>query len=448
MLISQCSDINYSTLNRHQEFGSIGNPTSVFSAMRHVVSILILLLPSGILCGQTVATIQVSQPTVSNPIPNDFLGLSIELSSASRFFGSSPSGNNAALITLVKNLGQGTFRIGGNSQDEYCWSGAIPPNPRLCTNTASLTLNLLESLFQTSANTGWPLLIGLNLGQASSPGSGAWMVDEVTNGILPAQQAEGGSLLGLELGNEIDLFGENGYRTAYTPQDQANDVLTYVAALEGNSATANVLRVAPAYSNYTVSKLQPMLPPFLGDVLGSNNANLGLITIHAYPTNVCTAGSTVTAAQLLAASNVSKIQDGFTYALSQIEPYGLNLQMGETNSTACGGQNSVSNAQTSALWGLDHMLNAARLGVRRMNFHMGGTSFYNAVQTTSSGSIFSNQVRRCLHACSRLASNPAGSGGCDRTRGVGHASRRLELQQLRGQRALLSYVLVQRERRR
>jgi hypothetical protein len=68
---------------------------------------------------QNVANIQVSQPVINNPIPNDFLGWSVELSSVSRFFGSSPASNNAVLIALAQNLGQGTFRIGGNSQDEY-----------------------------------------------------------------------------------------------------------------------------------------------------------------------------------------------------------------------------------------------------------------------------------------------------------------------------------------
>lgn len=344
---------------------------------------LLLTCGSAHLSAQNVATIQVSQPAVSGPIPNDFLGMSVELSSVSRFFGSSPSSNNAVLIQLIKNLGQGTLRIGGNSSDEYCWAGSPAPNPSLCTNTTSLNLNLLESLFKTSAATGWPVLMALNLAQANAAGSGSWMLDEVTTGILPAMQTEGGSLLGLELGNEIDLFVQDGYRTTYTPQNQATDVLTYVNALQGNGSTANINLVAPAYSNYTVSNLQNLLPQFLSDVLRTNSSALGLITDHAYPTNVCTAGTTVSAAQLLAPSSVTKVQDGYTYGLAQVQQYGLNLQMGETNSTACSGQNGVSNAQASALWGLDHMLNTARMGVRRMNFHMGGTSYYNAVQTVS-----------------------------------------------------------------
>jgi Glycosyl hydrolase family 79 C-terminal beta domain len=346
---------------------------------------------------QNVANIKVSAGAVSNPVPNDFLGLSVELSSVSRFFGSTPANTNPVLINLIRNLGQGTLRIGGNSQDEYCWAGATAPNPGLCTNTTSLDLNLLESLFQTSASTGWPVLMGLNLAQANSPGAGAWMLNEVTNGIMPAIATEGGSLLGLELGNEIDLFVQDKYRTTYTPADQATDVLTFANALEGNSSTAQFTRVAPAYSNYTVSKLETMLPQFLSGVLGPNASNLGLVTIHAYPTNVCSAGSTVTAAQLLTPANVTKVQDGFTYALSQVAQYGLNLQIGETNSTACSGQNGVSNAQASALWGMDHMLNTARLGIRRMNFHMGGTSYYNAVQASSTNG-FSNQVEPLYYA--------------------------------------------------
>ena len=346
---------------------------------------------------QNVANIKVSPGAVSAPVPNDFLGLSVELSSVSRFFGSTPASTNPVLIHLIKNLGQGTLRIGGNSQDEYCWAGAAAPNPGLCTNTTSLNLSLLESLFQASASTGWPVLMGLNLAQANTPGAGAWMLNEVTNGVIPAIQAEGGSLFGLELGNEIDLFVEDKYRTTYTPQEQATDVLTFANTLEGNSGTAPFTRAAPAYSNYTVSKLQTMLPQFLSGVLRPNASNLGLVTIHAYPTNVCSAGSTVTAAQLLTPANVTKIEDGFTYALSEVEPYGLDLQIGETNSVACSGQNGVSNAQASALWGLDHMLNTARLGIRRMNFHMGGTSYYNAVQTSTTGG-FSNQVEPLYYA--------------------------------------------------
>ncbi len=356
--------------------------------------VLIAVLSALPLTAQMLATINVSKEPSGPVVPDDFLGFSVELSSVSRFFGSSASDSNAVLLNLIENLGQGTLPIGGNSQDEYCWAGATPPQPALCTNTTSLNLQLLESLFKTSQATNWPLLMGLNLAQ----NSGSYAEDEILNGILPAQQAEGGRLLGLEIGNEIDLYSPPRRPSPYTAQDQVYDVLGYITTLKSDLQTESLRRVAPAYSNYTVSKLEGMLPDFLSGVLGPDPTNLGLITIHAYPTNVCTSGTTVTAAQLLSPSMITKVQQGFEYALSQVQPYGLQLQMGETNSTACSGQNGVSNAQAAALWGLDHMLSTAQLGVRRMNFHLGGTSYYNPVQTASSSGSFTNQVQPLYYA--------------------------------------------------
>jgi hypothetical protein len=75
--------------------------------------------------------------------------------------------------------------------------------------------------------------------------------------------------------------------------------------------------------------------------------------------------------------------------------YGLNVQLGEVNSTIPDpGQTGVSDVQASALWALDFSLDMARIGIRRINFHLHDGSVYNPLLISSpSPGVFVNQIQ-------------------------------------------------------
>jgi hypothetical protein len=72
---------------------------------------------------------------------------------------------------------------------------------------------------------------------------------------------------------------------------------------------------------------------------------------------------------------------------------GVELQISETNSISCGGRKGISDTFSAAAWGLDWMLDLARLGVRRINFHTANAN-YAVVQST----LASNEARPLFYA--------------------------------------------------
>ena len=63
---------------------------------------------------------------------------------------------------MIKNLGTGVLRIGGDSSDETTWTG----NKRNSSTPAnSLTTTDIDHLAAFSKDIGWPVIFGLNLGK-------------------------------------------------------------------------------------------------------------------------------------------------------------------------------------------------------------------------------------------------------------------------------------------
>ncbi len=347
------------------------------------------------LSAQPLATVQISAPPKGAIVPKDFIGLSIQQSVALNFFGPSTSANNV-LFTLMKNLGQGSLRIGGNAADYSCWNGEPAPAPSYCQYT--LTGADFDSWSYASGQTGWPMILGVNLVQNLAPGAPQYILDQVTKGIQPSlAKHPRASLLGLELGNEINLYALNLYRPAgYGFAGEATDLLSYIGALKGNAATQSIPLVAPAYYNPSQNTIVAQLDPLMANVLQCptcSSSNIGLVTLHEYPLSV--ANGTGTIAQLLAPSLIQQNEATFHKAVTDMQSmFKLSVQLDETNSTIPDpGQTGVSDVQASALWALDYILDMARIGIKRMNFHMHLGSYYNPIVVTNLGVAgYSNQV--------------------------------------------------------
>jgi hypothetical protein len=346
-----------------------------------------------------LATIEITRSPQGAAVPSDFVGFSIELDVAQNIYFGPPGIPNTVFLNLIANLGSGTLRMGGDTEDTSCWTGVPPPNPAICQYT--LETADFESWANTSSATHWPLLVGLNLAENNTAGAPQWTWDEVTEAILPAMKAApGSSLLGMEIGNELNLYYTNPiFRPpTYNVTGQITDLLDYLSILKGSKATQSITFAAPAYYNPNPTIIADQVQPLVNYIQGKNPANLGLVTLHWYPLNV-SQGPSPTAANLLAPQVVTASENAFNAALAAMAPYGLAVQIGETNSVSGEGQPGLSDTQAAALWALDYMLDMARIGISRLNVHIHDGSSYDPVLSTSpSPGVYVNQVEPIYYA--------------------------------------------------
>jgi uncharacterized protein (TIGR03437 family) len=351
----------------------------------------------------TTISVDPSRPGIR--IPEDFVGLSIEVNIARPLFFGTPNQPNDVFFRLLRNLGTGTLRMGGLSQDQFCWDQNAAPNPGGC--NGPLLAADAESFYYGSARTGWPLLLGLNLGQ----NSGTWSMKEIDEGMQAYSAPD--QRLGVEIGNEPDGFFSdqlpNGgtMRTAsYQLTDYFNDFQGYLAAFARDSFASQMPIAGPAFDGRWH---QPELQQFLDQFSGK----IAIPTMHWYPTVKCR--GPVSISDLLAPSILTQYQQIVGGWQQTAQNHGLGLQLTETNSVACSGMPGVSDAFASAVWGLDWTLYSAQMGLRRINFHTGTTggqnSYYNAIASgpsTSNPASFTNEARPLYYALHMFAS--AGPG--------------------------------------
>lgn len=343
-----------------------------------------------------VATVSVNSQQLGAQIPKDFLGFSNEVSTAgmglptptSEALGSvvrpagvpsdaqlayvlgEPGAPNTGFFTMMRNLGPGVLRLGGNSQDNTCWNPKAAPHPAWC--HGPITPGLLKLYSTAVGAAGWQMILGLNLKQ-NSP---RWALSEVTQGV--AKEIPASQILGFEIGNEPSLFARTPARPkTYSPADYVKDALGYIKAFRANPVARNYNFVAPAnccgWNN----------PTDLGTILKGIGPDLKLVSIHNYTTTTC-GHRNVTVAELLSPERMQRFDDLSKQLVAVAQQNHLPIALAETNSASCGGMAGVSDAFASAVWGLDYMFNIAQDGYTHINFHFSyrtGGSAYNPVQT-------------------------------------------------------------------
>jgi hypothetical protein len=342
---------------------------------------------------EPLAAVTVQTRILGREIPRDFAGFSLEVSTAgqglSAFQGANPGSSpgaaeerpvyalghpeapNSGYFQFMRNLGPGVLRLGGNSQDNSCWDPTHAPEPKAC--EAVLTAPDLALFSQAAEVSGWRLILGLNLKQNSA----AWALGEVTQGV--SQEIKPDQLLGLEFGNEPDLFTRTPYRPkTYSPADQVKDFLGYFQAFRSDPVAKSYAVVGPA--TCCAWRNARDLGTFM-DGVGARG--LKLVTVHNYPLTTCN-GRTVTLDQLLAPELMDRYNQQVKPLVAGADERGLPIALAETNSASCGGMPGVSNAFAAALWGLDYMFSSAQDGFSMINFHSSyrpGGSSYNPVDT-------------------------------------------------------------------
>jgi hypothetical protein len=350
-------------------------------------------------------------------VPKDFVGFSLEVSTAGQGLArfapggtnqptraeyalGTPGVPNQGFFQFMRNLGPGILRLGGNSQDNTCWRSAAAPHPDRC--QGQLTTADFRLYSEAAKASGWRLIVGLNLKQNFSQ----WTLNQVTQGI--AKEIEPQRVLGLEIGNEPDLFGEPARPKSYSPADLVKDFRAYADAFRQNPVASQYSLIGPA----TCCRWRNAedLGTFMDGVGAST---LRLVTVHEYPRTTCN-GRKVTVEQLLAPELMTHFNDAARTWIAVAHQRKLPIALAETNSASCGGMPGVSNAFASALWGLDWLFSGAEDGFTSVNFHISyrpGGSSYNPVDTYTvpGGSMkYKNVVQPLYYAMYLFAQSASG----------------------------------------
>ncbi len=270
--------------------------------------------------------------------------------------------SNSNLISLFKLLGPGVLRVGGNSVDRNVWTpgGAGHTAGQIAPSDVSALAAFVKA-------TGWQCLYGVNLGGAGSSPFTSGSIIAATTPALAAEEVAyvasqfGSSLLGIEIGNECDLYGSS-YFSGVTWDLPTFEALwsLFRAAIVAQTPGVNVTGPADAInvSTWTV--------PF-GQ--WATKSNITLLTQHYYRANGQSSSST--AANLVTPdpnliSNLSILNTG---AMGIGVPY----RMSECNSYNDSGSDGVSDAYCSSLWVVDFLFDCALNGCTGANFHGGGS---------------------------------------------------------------------------
>jgi hypothetical protein len=289
----------------------------------------------------TSATVNVSSTNIGN-IPGQFVGLSYEKSHLSvPLF----TGSNSVLISLFNLLGKGVLRIGGNSVDETNWT---PNGPGLTKGqTAPSDVDTLASFIST---VGWPVLYGVNLAQSTPAVAAAE--------VAYAAKALGSNLLGIEIGNEVDLYAGHYFPAGWSFSDYLTLWQSFAAAILAQTPGVPLTGPVTAYNS-----------TWFNSFAQAEAKNVVLLSMHYYRANGQDPSSNI---QKLISYPDTNLQKALQPLEATSAAVGVPYRMAETNSFYNGGAPNVSDSYASALWVLDHLFTIAQGGSVGVNLHGGG----------------------------------------------------------------------------
>jgi len=293
-------------------------------------------------------TVTVTRGASAGTLPAGFAGFSYE---KTHMTNNSFTGKNAALIALYKLVAPTVLRIGADDVDACTWSPTATQGTGAPPFSRSVGTVEVDDLAAMLAAAGARTIYGVNF-KSDNPANSAAEATYAYNKL-------GSSLYGFEIGNEINRFGT--WETTLRPQWES-----IAKAVLASVPDAKLIGPAAGGGNAL-----SLVTPFAAD---EKAENLVLLTQHYYAGTANTAGATVAALQTLNTSTsvaglLGTLDDTNTAAVNNKIPDGYRV--GECNTFAGHGQDGVSNALISALWGIDFMFDSALHGASGVNFHGG-----------------------------------------------------------------------------
>jgi hypothetical protein len=287
------------------------------------------------------------------------VGLSIE---ARELAAPDLSASHSSLVALMRLLGPGVLRVGGDSLDSSWWTSSSEPAPVWATNVVTpADLLRLRGLL---AATGWQVILGVDLGHFDPT--------RAANEAKVAEHVLGSHVLGFEIGNEPSnyLSPVIGLRpSTYNANDYLNELGAYSAAMQ---------TAAPAIHLYgpDIGLLSPQT--WLVPIASDKSTSFTAIDLHYYPTKynfakgACKATPVPTALELLSPEARQREDAELQTMVSAGELAHRKTRISETNDTSscdAPGGPATSPVFASALWSLDWVLRAASAGIAGLNFH-------------------------------------------------------------------------------
>jgi hypothetical protein len=269
------------------------------------------------------------------------------------------SGGHRSLVALMRKLGPGVLRFGGNSLDRSWWTSDSEASPAWA--TSAITPADLTILHKLLVATGWHVILGVNLGHFDPV--------RAANEARVAKRILGSRLLGLEIGNEPNDYGDPRVKlrpSSYDVSEYLEELGIYKAAIQG--AVPGMRLYGPdLYSQ-----------AWLSATAADKNKPFAAITMHYYPISYsvprgpCEGTPVPTALELLS-PQVRERENIVVQALVRAgEIAHSETRITETNNTgSCdvAGGPATSPVFASALWSFDWVLRAASAGVSGLNFH-------------------------------------------------------------------------------
>ncbi|KAI0831387.1 glycoside hydrolase family 79 protein [Trametes gibbosa] len=293
--------------------------------------------------------------------------------------------NYAALTGQPPNI-----RVGANSEDHTFWSPTVtieessfpPPNsitpyPEATSISVGNAYYALSRFLPRGTRMTW----GVNLG-ANNVTNAVNMAKAIAGAFRSSLvKASGVILQRIEVGNEADLFKNNGLRPSnWTVNEYVPDWISVAgpvakaAGITGGSGAVTLQGAAFAGQGFTPRQIFG-----LGILDSAPGKAISVISQHQYSAAFCNGGDF----PLVSFMSKAAVRGNLTHFEADIaatHAQGLDYILGETNSIACHGAPGVSNTAGAALWAIDYTLQAATLGIIETYFHEGVGYKYNFIQ--------------------------------------------------------------------
>jgi hypothetical protein len=209
----------------------------------------------------------------------------------------------------------------------------------------------LRELGWLAAETGWRVLLTIGLGH--------YEPEAAAREAATAKAELGGSLAGIELGNEPNAYAQHGLREEpWTFVQYDSQVAAYRSAIE--AAAPGIPLAGPDVSGSGVFPVWG-----LGEVIDQQPA---LLTGHHYPLG-CAEVPAPTITRLLSRATARKEHESLERYMAISRVSEIPFRMDEANTVSCGGMAGISNTFASALWAVGYMAQAMSMGVGGINFH-------------------------------------------------------------------------------
>jgi hypothetical protein len=309
--------------------------------------------------GVNSAVLHIERRHPGNEFEPGAIGLSIE---TDELASGELSAHNRSLVELMRLLGPGVLRIGGDSLDDAWWTGSGEQAPSWAKSViTSAELVRLAGLLEAA---GWRAILGVNLGHFDPVRAG----DETR----AAEHILGPRLLGMEIGNEPSNYGnpDIGLRSSsYGISEYLHELAAYTGAMRG--AVPGIALYGPDLGSFA-----PL--SWLQAVASEPGVPFASLDVHYYPTHYSVAHGACAAAPMPSPAELLslEVREREDQALASIHEAGqtahLPTRISETNdSSSCDlpGAPAISPVFASALWSLDWTLRAASSGVLGINFH-------------------------------------------------------------------------------